>query len=111
MRPDPDGPPIDIQVRIFLIDVIDVNEVDESFEVDFSLTLSWREILKHRFGLLAVAIILLAISVTIDWFFHSDRPLRILLEDGAKLCGIFAWTAFHAAAAWKAITADEAFGE
>lgn len=74
------------------------------------LALSWREILNHRFGLLAVAIVLLAISVVIDWFFHSDLALRILLEDGAKLCGIFAWTAFHAAAAWKAITVDEAFG-
>lgn len=65
--------------------------------------LSWRRIMSARYVLLAAAIGLLATSVTIDWFFHSDHALRILLEDGAKLVGIFAWTAFHAAAAWALI--------
>lgn len=42
-RPDPGGEPIAIEVGIFLIDVIEVNEVDESFDVDFTLSLSWRD--------------------------------------------------------------------
>ncbi len=65
------------------------------------LLLSWRQILKCRYGLLAVAIALLAVSVVVDSLFHSDHPARILIEDGAKLGGIFAWASFHATAAWQ----------
>lgn len=65
------------------------------------LLLSWRQILKCRYGLLAVAIALLAVSVVVDSFFHSDNPARILIEDGAKFGGIFAWVSFHATAAWQ----------
>lgn len=42
-RPNPDGPPIKVEVGIFLIDVIEVNEVEESYGVDFTLSLSWRD--------------------------------------------------------------------
>ncbi len=65
------------------------------------LLLSWRQILKCRYGLLAAAIVLLAISVVVDSLFHSDAPVRILIEDGAKFGGIFAWASFHATAAWQ----------
>jgi hypothetical protein len=64
------------------------------------LAVSWREILRHKVSLLAAAVVLLGTSATIDWVFHSDHPLRILLEDGAKLTGISAWVGFHVIAAW-----------
>lgn len=71
------------------------------------ILVSWRQILANRYGLLAVAIALFGASIKIDWLFHSDHPVRILLEDGAKLCGIFAWTSFHIIAAWQALTGRE----
>ena len=43
MRPDHDGKPIKIEVGIFIIDVIDVDEVTESFEADFLLNLKWQD--------------------------------------------------------------------
>ena len=67
------------------------------------LLVSWREILRCRYGLLALAVVLLAASVVVDWFFHSDHPARIVIEDGAKLGGIFAWASFHMTAAWQCI--------
>lgn len=70
------------------------------------LCVFWRNILENRYWMFIVAGGLLATSVTIDWFVHSDHPLRILLEDGAKLSGIFAWTTFHILAAISAITRD-----
>lgn len=64
------------------------------------LAVSWREILNHNVFLLAAAVLFLGTSVVIDWLFHSDHPLRIVLEDGAKLTGISAWVGFHVTAAW-----------
>lgn len=64
------------------------------------LATSWREILNHNVFLLAAGVVLLGTSVTIDWLVHSDHPLRIVLEDGAKLTGIAAWVGFHVTAAW-----------
>ena len=64
---------------------------------------AWRQILANRYRLLVLAMALLGTSVGIDWVIHSDASWRILLEDGAKLTGIFAWTMFHVAAAWEAI--------
>lgn len=72
------------------------------------LALSWRRILQNDYPLLSVALALLATSVAIDWLIHSDQPIRIVLEDGAKLCGIFAWSSFHVAAAWRAIAQQPA---
>ena len=42
-RPNPDVEPVVVEVEVFLIDVIEVNEVKESFGVDFALSLSWRD--------------------------------------------------------------------
>ena len=69
------------------------------------LAVSWREILRHNVFLLAAAVVLLGISAIIDWFFHSEHTLRIVLEDGAKLAGISAWISFHALAAWSILSA------
>lgn len=68
------------------------------------LWLSRWQILENRYLLLVTALILLSVSVTVDWFFHSDHTWRILIEDGAKITGIFAWTMFHATAALNAIS-------
>lgn len=68
------------------------------------LAVSWRQIIGHNVLLLAAAVVLLGTSVVIDWFFHSDHPLRIVLEDGAKLTGICAWVGFHVTAAWSEVS-------
>lgn len=69
------------------------------------LAISWREILRHNVVLLFVGVALLGTSVVIDWMFHSEHPMRILLEDGAKLTGICAWVGFHVIAAWTILSA------
>ena len=43
VRPDPDGDPIRVEVGIYLIDVVDVDELKESFKVDLILSLMWRD--------------------------------------------------------------------
>jgi hypothetical protein len=43
MRPDHDGKPVQVEVGIFIIDVINVDEVTESFEADFLLNLKWQD--------------------------------------------------------------------
>ena len=68
------------------------------------LALAWRPISDSHYILFAVACCLLATSVLVDWQVHSDHRLRIVLEDGAKLAGIFSWAAFHLAAAWGLLT-------
>lgn len=42
-RPDPEGPPVRIEVGLFLVDVIEINEVLESFKVDIRLQLQWQD--------------------------------------------------------------------
>jgi hypothetical protein len=43
VRPDADGDPIPVKIGVLLIDVVDVNELQESFKVDFLLSMSWRD--------------------------------------------------------------------
>ena len=43
MRPDHDGKPVRVEVGIFIIDVIKVDEVTESFEADYLLNLKWQD--------------------------------------------------------------------
>ena len=43
VRPDPDGEPIRVEVGVFLIDIVDVDELKESFKVDLVLSLFWRD--------------------------------------------------------------------
>lgn len=43
IRPDSDGSPIPVRVGVLLIDLVDVDELQESFKVDFLLSLSWRD--------------------------------------------------------------------
>ena len=43
IRPDPDGEPVAVHVGIALIDLSEINEVAESFGVDFKLVLQWRD--------------------------------------------------------------------
>jgi len=57
-------------------------------------------IISHDLLLFLLAGGLLAMSVSVDQFFHSERPFRIFLEDGAKLLGICAWAAFHISASF-----------
>jgi hypothetical protein len=71
------------------------------------LAVSWRQIMAHDYALFFAAAGLLVLSAMIDWQFHSEHPLRIVLEDGAKFAGIFAWVTFHATAAGR-ILADSA---
>ena len=54
-----------------------------------------RQILEHGALAFLTAGSLLAISVGIDQVIHSDAPIRIFIEDGAKLMGIIVWTGFH----------------
>jgi hypothetical protein len=42
-RPGPDGEPVAVEVRIFLIDLLGVNDAAESFGVDFLFDLRWRD--------------------------------------------------------------------
>jgi hypothetical protein len=43
IRPDSDGKPVRVEVGIFIIDVINVDEMTESFEADFLLSLKWQD--------------------------------------------------------------------
>lgn len=43
VRPDADGDPIPVKIGLLLIDVVDVDELQESFTVDFLLSMSWRD--------------------------------------------------------------------
>lgn len=70
------------------------------------LAIGWRQIFANRFVLFGLAGGLLACSVMIDWLIHDESATRILLEDGAKLIGICAWTAFHALAAINLVLRD-----
>lgn len=54
-----------------------------------------REILARDAAVFLAAGALLATSVGIDQVIHSEAPIRIFVEDGAKLLGIILWTAFH----------------
>lgn len=63
------------------------------------LLLSWRQILRFRPLLMAMAMALLGASVAIDVLVHSESTLHVFMEDGAKFLGILAWTAFHVTAA------------
>lgn len=72
------------------------------------LATSWRLILANRFVLFGGAIALLATSVVIDWFLHSDNVWRLIMEDGAKFVGISMWLAFHVDAAWNLLTRAKA---
>lgn len=42
-RPDEGGPPVRISVGVFLIDILDIRETEESFDADFFLKLQWRD--------------------------------------------------------------------
>lgn len=68
------------------------------------LGFAWRQILANRYWLFVLAVALLGTSVAVDLFFHSEHRARIITEDGAKLGGIFAWSAFLVVAAWSALT-------
>ncbi|MGI9413167.1 MAG: hypothetical protein ACR2PM_05835 [Hyphomicrobiales bacterium] len=70
------------------------------------LVFASESIVEHRYILFAAACGLLATSVLIDWQVHTDHPLRIVLEDGAKLTGIVCWTAFHLDAAWTLLKSE-----
>jgi hypothetical protein len=43
VRPDADGDPIRVDVGVFLIDLVDVDELEESFTADFFVRLRWRD--------------------------------------------------------------------
>ena len=43
VRPDADGDPVPVKIGVLLIDVVDVDELQESFKVDFLLSMSWRD--------------------------------------------------------------------
>ncbi len=72
------------------------------------LATSWRLILQNRYVLFGGAIALLATSVVIDWFLHSDNVWRLIAEDGAKFVGISLWASFHVDAAWRFISRTSA---
>jgi hypothetical protein len=63
------------------------------------LLLSWRQILRSRPVLMALAMALLGTSVVIDVLVHSESTLHVFMEDGAKFLGILAWAGFHVNAA------------
>lgn len=65
------------------------------------VALFWREILRHNFILFGIAGCFLATSVLIDFVFHNDSVVRLMVEDGSKLVGICAWAGFHVMAAWN----------
>ena len=43
IRPDADGDPIRVNLGIFLVDLVDIDELRESFTVDFFVRLRWRD--------------------------------------------------------------------
>ena len=43
VRPDADGDPIRVNLGIFLVDLVDIDELRESFTVDFFVKLRWRD--------------------------------------------------------------------
>ncbi len=58
-------------------------------------------------GLLVVACVPLGASVLIDLLWDTDRDLRLLLEDGAKFCGIWLWALFAVHVALAAIVGED----
>ncbi len=72
------------------------------------LATSWRLILTQRFMLFGGAIALLATSVLIDRFLHTDDLWRLITEDGAKFVGISMWLVFHLDAGWNILTKAKA---
>ncbi len=67
------------------------------------VAVAWQQILENRYVMFVAAVGLLAASVTINWFFHSENPWRIIAEDGAKFTGICLWITFHISASAKGI--------
>ena len=65
--------------------------------------LAGRRILGHDWPLFVLALVLLGASMGIDVMVHSEAAWRIVLEDGAKLCGITAWATFFARVAWRTL--------
>ncbi len=43
VRPGAEGPPTEVKVGIFVVDIVKINEVSESFEADFSVILRWKD--------------------------------------------------------------------
>jgi hypothetical protein len=43
LRPHEDGNPVEVGVAVFILDVLDLDEADESFDVDFVYRFSWRD--------------------------------------------------------------------
>jgi hypothetical protein len=43
IRPDAGGPPVRISVGVFLLDILDIRESDESFDADFVLRFRWHD--------------------------------------------------------------------
>jgi hypothetical protein len=43
MRPDPEGVPTEIAVGVYMIDLLQLNDTEQSFDADFVLTLMWKD--------------------------------------------------------------------
>jgi len=65
------------------------------------LLLFYRQLLSHLPALFLSACGCLGLSVVIDQVIHSDRPLRLLAEDGAKFFGLWMWALYHVDLSWR----------
>ena len=41
MRPDADGPPTEVSVGVRMVDLLEINDVDQTFKIDFALFRTW----------------------------------------------------------------------
>lgn len=63
-----------------------------------------REILAHRFSVLAVGAFFMGVSVLVDVLIHAEGPVMVMTEDGTKLLGMCGWAVFHAVAAFTLLS-------
>ena len=51
-RPNADGPPTKVKFAIILLDLIDINETNETFDIDFIMAMQWQDerLSKHALG-------------------------------------------------------------
>jgi len=42
-RPDPDGTPTEVKVGLYVLDVADIDDVTQTFKVDFAVRLRWKD--------------------------------------------------------------------
>lgn len=68
-RPDFDGEPIEISVGIFIVDIIELNELNGSFKLDLTVDIRWQD---SRLSSAARSAPLTNCHILLDQIWHPD---------------------------------------